>query len=78
MLRAALLLLLALLPLSNAQTATGEACAALRELEDTYKGIKQTEVFNIVDPQTSTQCTWSPSEQRICKGVGGVCEHDEL
>ena len=55
------------------------AGAALAELEEDYITRAEEQVFNIVDPGTSTQCTWSPSEKRICQGVGGRCEtHDEL
>lgn len=59
-------------------TSDGGPCAALLEIEDDYIKEKQTEVFNIVDPDSSVQCTWSPSEQRICKGVGGACNKEEL
>ena len=37
------------------------------------------QIFNIVDPGTSIQCTWNPEEKRVCQGVSGRCEtHDEL
>ena len=59
-------------------TVDGGPCAALLEIEDDYIKEKQTEIYNIVDPDTSVQCTWSPSENRICKGVGGACSKEEL
>ena len=75
-------LLLATLPATaSAQTEhtmPGGPCAALAELETTYIKEGQTQVFNIVDPGSSEQCTWSPSDKRICKGVGGNCEKEEL
>ena len=74
-------LLLATLQPASAQTEhtmPGGPCAALAELETTYIKEGQTQVFNIVDPGSSEQCTWSPSDNRICKGVGGTCEKEEL
>ena len=74
-------LLLATLQPASAQTEhtmPGGPCAALAELETTYIKEGQTQVFNIVDPGSSEQCTWSPSDKRICKGVGGNCEKEEL
>ena len=60
------------------QTKLGGPCAALKDLEDDYIKRAEPQVFNIVDPGTSIQCTWNPGEKRICQGVGGHCEHDEL
>ena len=77
----ATLLLVALVQPASAQTEhtmPGGPCAALAELETTYIKEGQTQVFNIVDPGSSEQCTWSPSDNRICKGVGGNCDKEEL
>ena len=77
----AALLLVTLPATASAQTEhtmPGGPCAALAELETTYIKEGQTQVFNIVDPGSSEQCTWSPSDKRICKGVGGNCEKEEL
>ena len=76
----ATLLLAALQPASaqTEHTMPGGPCAALAELETTYIKEGQTQVFNIVDPGSSEQCTWSPSDKRICKGVGGNSEKEEL
>ena len=77
-----LLVLLTIVSCASAEsehTKEGGPCASLKELEDDYVTRKEPQVFNIVDPSTQVQCTWAPSENRICQGVGGRCEaHDEL
>jgi len=73
-----LALISALAAAQTAHTMPGGPCAALVELESGYIKDGQTQVFNIVDPGTSEQCTWSPGDKRICKGVGGTCAKDEL
>ena len=64
---------------ASKHTEEGGPCAALKPLEEDYATRAEPEIFNIVDPGTSIQCTWSPEEKRVCQGVGGRCEtHDEL
>mmetsp|Transcript_20322 Transcript_20322/g.48144 ORF Transcript_20322/g.48144 Transcript_20322/m.48144 type:complete len:80 (+) Transcript_20322:57-296(+) len=64
---------------ASSQTEEGGPCAALRELEEDYVTRVEPDIFNLVDPGTNIQCTWSPEERRVCQGVGGRCEtHDEL
>merc|ERR1712106_808576 len=64
---------------ASTQTEEGGPCAALKELEEDYFTRAEPQIFNIVDPGTSIQCTWNPEEKRVCQGVSGRCEtHDEL